>query len=143
MCAQYVTLLMNQASTGSHPLLGADERTRILRSFLLSLALTPVLLMIEPARRIVSLEATLAAITVGISLGIVAAIGLADINLQNANSVTASIVTLVCICGATIAVWLILPHQHIGALLQFTVAFIWAMPITQLLYYRLWAPEPS
>ncbi|QCS41976.1 hypothetical protein [Natrinema versiforme] len=134
---------MNQTSTEKHPLLGADEWARILRSFLFSLALTPTLLLIEPARRIVSLEATLAAITVGLFLGIVAAIGLADINHQDANSVTASIVTLVCICGATIAVWLILPHQHIGTFLQFTVAFIWAMPITELLYHRLLAPEPS
>ncbi|MDG5758384.1 hypothetical protein QA600_03415 [Natronococcus sp. A-GB1] len=99
--------------------------------------------MIEPARRIVSLEATLVAIAVGIFLGIVAAIGLADINLQNANSVTASIVALVCISVATIVVWLIVPHQHIGTFTQFTVAFIWAMPITELLYYRLWAHEPS
>lgn len=134
---------MNQTSTGSHPLLGDDERTRILRSFLFSLALTPLLLMTETSRRIVSLEATLVAIAIGIFLGIVAAIGLADINLQNANSVTASIVALVCIGVVTIVVWLIVPHQYIGTFIQFTVAFIWAMPITELLYYRFWAPEPS
>ncbi|ELY59913.1 hypothetical protein [Natronolimnohabitans innermongolicus] len=99
--------------------------------------------MTETSRRIVSLEATLVAIAIGIFLGIVAAIGLADINLQNANSVTASIVALVCIGVVTIVVWLIVPHQYIGTFIQFTVAFIWAMPITELLYYRFWAPEPS
>ncbi|MDJ1432022.1 hypothetical protein [Halostagnicola sp. A-GB9-2] len=125
---------MNGPSTETHPLLGADERARILRSLLFSVSLTPILLLIEPARRIVSLEATVAAIGLGIFFGIVAAIGLADINLQDANSVTASIVVLVCICVATIVVWLIVPHRHIGTVLQFTVAFIWAMPITELLY---------
>jgi len=134
---------MNLTSTGSHPLLGDDERARILRSFLSSLAVTPLLLLIEPARRIVSLEVTLAAIALGIFLGIGAAIGLAAVNLQYANRVTASIVVLVPICVATIAVWLIVPYQHIGAVLQFSVAFIWSMPITELLYYRFWAPKSS
>ncbi|QCC56491.1 hypothetical protein DV706_18465 (plasmid) [Natronorubrum bangense] len=143
MCAQSVTLLMNQISTEKNPYLGGDERARILRSFLFSLALTPLLLLIEPARRIVSLEVTLAAIALGIFLGIGAAIGLTDVNLQVANNVTASIVVLVSICVATIAVWLIVPHQHIGAVLQFSVAFIWAMPITELLYHRLRTSEPS
>lgn len=66
-------------SSGSRFLLGADEQARILRSFLISLAATPLLLSIESARRIVSLEATLAAIALGMLLGIVAAVGLADV----------------------------------------------------------------
>ncbi len=134
---------MSPTSSSSHFLLGADEQARILRSFLISLAATPFLLFIEPARRIVSLEATLAAIALGMLLGIVAAVGLADVNLQDANSVTASIVALVCICVATIVVWLIVPHRYIGTVLQFTVAFIWAMPVTELLYHRFRAPNTS
>jgi len=143
MCAQSVIFLMNQTSTESHPLLCGDERARILRSFLVSLALTPLLLMIGPAHRIVSLEATLVAIAIGISLGFVAVVGLANINLQNINSVTASIVALVCVGVATIVVWFIVPHQHSGTFIQFTITFIWAMPIIALLYHCLRASEPK
>lgn len=127
---------MSSTTSGTSSHLGTDERERIRRSFLFSLALTPVLLLIAPARRIVSLEATPAAIALGMSLGVVAAVGVADRTLQDVNSVMATLVALSCIGVATIVVWLVVPHQHLGAVIQFTVAFIWAMPVTELLYHR-------
>ncbi|MFC6723693.1 hypothetical protein ACFQE1_04705 [Halobium palmae] len=120
---------------------GTDERARTLRSFVLALVGTPWLLLIEPARRVVSLEATLAAIGLGAVLGVVAAIGLADVDYRDVNDVTASVVTLGCIGVATVVVWLLVPHQYLGTVLQFALAFAWAMPVTQLLYNRYRAPE--
>lgn len=134
---------MSPAASSTHPFLGTNKQARILRSLLFSFALTPLLLLNESARRILSLEATLGALAIGMLLGIVAAIGLADIELQNANSATAAIGALVCICVATIIVWLMVPHQYIGTVLQCTIAFIWAMPVTELIYHRLRVSDSS
>lgn len=134
---------MNQTPFDAHSLFGGDERARILRLFLSALMTTPWLLFIESARRIVSWKVTLLTITLGIFLGSLIAVGLADINLEDVNDVTASIVTVVCICVATIALWLIVPHQYIGTILQFSIVFTWTVPVTQLLYHRYRAPESS
>ncbi|KTG08993.1 hypothetical protein AUR64_14400 [Haloprofundus marisrubri] len=129
---------MNQPSSETHPLYGTNQRARTLRMFLIALVGTPWLLLIEPTRRIASLEATIAAIGLGVVCGIVATVGLADTDLQDVNDVTAVVVTLVCICVATLILWLIVPRQYLGAVLQFVLAFSWAMPVSQLLrhYYR-------
>ena len=134
---------MNQPSTETDPLLGTGERARTLRMFVLALIGTPWLLFIEPARRIVTLEATLAAIGLGTVLGVVTTVTLADVDLQDANDVTATAVTLVCIGVATIMVWLLVPEQYIGTVVQFAIAFSWAMPVSQLLYNRYRTPESS
>lgn len=63
-------------------------------------------------------------------LGVVAAAGVADVDLREVNDMTAVVVTLVCICVATTVVWLIVPHQYAGTVLQFTLAFMWSMPVT-------------
>lgn len=132
---------MSQTAPTSRFALNADEWERIRQLFLSAFIGSPWLLFIEPARRIVSLEATVAAIVLGVLLGIVAAVGLADVDLRNINDVTASIVTLACILAGTIVVWLIVPHQYIGTVIQFALAFTWTVPVTQLLYYRYRVPE--
>ncbi|MDS0294015.1 hypothetical protein [Halogeometricum luteum] len=134
---------MNQSSSETHLLLGTGERARALRLFGVALIGTPWLLSIDPARRIVSLEATLAAIGLGVALGIVAAVGLVDVDLRDVNDVTASVVALGCICVVTIAVWLLVPQQYIGAVIQFSLAFTWAVPVTQLLYHHYRTPKSS
>lgn len=135
--------LVNQLSSETHPLLGTDERARTFRLFVIALIGTPWLLSIEPVRQIVSLEATLSAIGLGMVFGIVAAVGLADVDLRDVNGVTASVVTLGCICVVTVAVWLLVPHQYTGAVLQFALAVTWAIPVTQLLYHHYRTPNPS
>ena len=140
MCARVRSVTMAVSDTNS--LFGTTERARILRSLLLSLVLTSVLLLIEPARQIVSLNATLAAIAAGIVLGAVAAVGLDDVTVSERLSDSAqTIVVLVSIGVITIAVWLTVPRQHIGTFIQFTIAFIWALPITELLSYRFRTPH--
>lgn len=134
---------MNQTSTEEHPLLGVDGRARALRLFLIALVGTPGIFFMEPARQIVSLEATIAAIGLGVFLGIIATIGLADVDLRDVNNVTATVITLVWICVATIAVWLIVPRQYLGTMLQFVLAFTWTMPVMQLLYHRYRVPAPG
>jgi len=135
--------VVSQPSAETHPLFGTDERARTLRLFMLALIGTPWLLFIEPARRIVSLETTLAAIGLGAGLGVVAAVGLADVNYRDVNDVMASVVALGCIGVATVVVWLLVPHQYIGTVVQFALAFTWAMPVAKLLYNRYRAPESS
>lgn len=135
--------LVNLPSSGAHPLLGTDGQARTLRLFFTALIGTPWLLFIEPTRQIVSPEATIAAVGLGMVLGVVAAVGLADVDPREVNDVTAVIITLVCICVATVVVWLIVPHQHLGTMLQFTLAFMWTMPVISLLYHRYRAPATS
>ncbi|MFC7029267.1 hypothetical protein ACFQJ5_19405 [Halomicroarcula sp. GCM10025324] len=129
---------MNQSLSETNLLQGSDGRARAIRSFVIALVGTPWLLFLEPARQIVSLEATMGAVGLGMIFGIVATVGLADVDLREDNNVTAVVVTLVCICVATIVLWVIIPQQHLGTMLQFVIAFMWAMPVTQLLfqYYR-------
>lgn len=125
-----------------NPLFGATERARILRSLLLSLVFTSVLLLIAPARRIVSLDATLAAIAAGVFLGAVAAVGLDDVTVsERLSNLAQTIVVVVSVGVITIAVWLIVPRQHIGTFIQFSIAFIWSLPVTELLYYRFKTPH--
>ena len=114
------------------------ERARAFRSLLVSLALTPVLLAIPAARQIVSLDATLAAIVVGVFLGAVAAIGFDDGTVGEGLSDFAQTIVLVVFIGVmTAAVWLLVPSEHIGTFIHFTIAFVWALPLTQLIYTRL------
>lgn len=134
---------MNLPSSGAHPLLGTDGRARTLRLFLTALIGTPWLLFIESTRQIVSPEATIAAVGLGMFLGVVAAVGLADVDFREVNDVTAVIITLVCVCVATVVVWLIVPHQYLGTMLQFTLAFMWTMPVISLVYHRYRAPATS
>lgn len=123
-------------------LFSTPERARTLRSLLLSLVLTSVLLLIEPVRQIVSLEATLAAIAAGIFLGAVAAVGLDDVTVSERLSDSAQAIAVLVFIGViTIAVWLIVPRQHIGTFIQFTIAFVWALPVTEHLYYRFRTPH--
>lgn len=134
---------MNLPSSGAHPLLGTDGQARTLRLFLTALIGTPWLLFIEPTRQIVSSEATIAAVGLGMFLGVVVAVGLADVDFREVNDVTAVIITLVCVCVATVVVWLIVPHQYLGTMLQFTLAVMWTMPVISLVYYRYRAPATS
>lgn len=134
---------MNQTLFETSPWHGADGRARAFRSFVIALVGTPWLLLLEPARRIVSLETTIAAVGLGVIFGIIATVGLANVDLRDVNNVTAAVVTLVCICVATVVLWLIIPQQHFGTMLQFVIAFSWAMPVAQLLFHYYWEPAPS
>ncbi|WP_348607915.1 hypothetical protein [Halobaculum rarum] len=134
---------MNQTLFETNPLHGADGRARAFRSFVIALVGTPWLLFLEPARRIVSLETTIAAVGLGVIFGIIATVGLANVDLRDVNNVTAVVVTLVCICVATIVLWLSIPQQHLGTMLQFVIAFSWAMPMAQLLFHYYRGPAPS
>lgn len=112
------------------------ERARIRRSLLSSLALTPLLFSNELTRHVVSVEATVTAVTLGVVLGVVAAVGLQDVDYGHVDGVVASLVTLAAIAVVTVAVVLVVPHQYIGTMMQFAVAFMWAMPAAELLHYR-------
>ncbi|MWG35070.1 hypothetical protein [Halomarina oriensis] len=113
-----------------------DERARIRRSLLSSFALTPLLFANELTRHVVSVEATAAAVALGVVLGVVAAVGLADVDYSHVDGVVASFVALVFIVVVTVAVWAVVPHRYVGTMMQFAVAFTWAMPATELLHYR-------
>jgi hypothetical protein len=134
---------MNQALFKTNPLHGADGRARAFWSFVIALVGTPWLLFVEPARRIVSLETTIAAVGSGVIFGVIATVVLADVDLRDVTNVTAVVVTLVCICMATIVLWLVIPQQHLGTMLQFVIAFSWAMPVAQLLFHYYREPAPS
>lgn len=134
---------MNQTLFETNPLHGADGRARAFRSFVIALVGTPWLLFLEPARRIISLETTIAAVGLGVIFGVIATVVLADVDLRDVNNVTAVVVTLVCICMATIVLWLVIPQQHLGTMLQFVIAFSWAMPVAQLLFHYYREPAPS
>lgn len=135
--------LVNQTLFETNPLHGADGRARAFRSFVIALVGTPWLLFLEPARRIVSLEITIAAVGLGVIFGIVTTVGLADVDLGDVNNMTATVITLLCIGVATIVLWLIIPQQHLGTMLQFVIAFSWAMPVAQLLFQYYKTPTPN
>jgi hypothetical protein len=134
---------MNQTLFETNSLHGADGRARAFRSFVIALVGTPWLLFLEPARRIVSLETTIAAVGLGVLFGIVATVGLADVDLRDINNMTTTVITLLCIGVATIVLWLSIPHQHLGTMLQFVIAFSWTMPVAQLLFHYYRTPTPS
>jgi len=127
---------MDLPSSEAHRLVGTDRRARTLRLFFTALVGSPWILLFEPTRQIVSPEATIVAVGLGMFLGVVAAVGLADVDLRAVNDVAAVIFTLVSICAATVVVWLMVPHQHLGTVLQFTLAFIWTVPAVSLIHHR-------
>lgn len=127
---------VNKSSSPPKPASSGDERARIRQSFLLALVITPNLFVVESARRIVSPEATLLAVALGVTSGFGAAIGLADVDLGAVGSVTASVVALACIGLTTVAVWLVVPSPYLGTVIQFAVAFTWTMALTNVRYHR-------
>ncbi|MCW8172292.1 hypothetical protein D8S78_05845 [Natrialba swarupiae] len=116
---------MNQSSTEIDVVRGTDDQSTALRGLLIAIALTPMLLLPEPARVVVSLEVTLGAVIVGTVVGAVVSVALDPVEIQPRSDAAAVVATLVAIAVTTVFLWLVIPAEYMGTFVQFVVAFLW------------------
>ncbi|MEY7851194.1 hypothetical protein AB7C87_18565 [Natrarchaeobius sp. A-rgal3] len=121
---------MNQSSTGIDVVGATDDQSSALRELVVAIALTPLLLLPEPARAVVSLEATLAAVVVGVVVGVIVSVALDPVEIRPQSDAVAAVGTLVAIVVATAFLWLVLPVEHTGTFIQFVIAFLWGSSLT-------------
>jgi phage shock protein PspC (stress-responsive transcriptional regulator) len=103
-----------------------------------TLALTPFLLLLEPVRTIVSIEATIAALASGVVAGITVSLALDHFQIRSQNDVLTTIVTLVAVGITTVLLWLLVPTELIGTVHQFALAFIWSLSLTSVARHVVW-----
>ncbi|MWV40401.1 hypothetical protein [Natrialba sp. INN-245] len=91
-----------------------------------------MLLLPEPARVVVSLEATFGAVIVGAVVGAVVSLALDPVEIQPRSDAAAVVATLVAIAVTTVFLWLVIPAEYMGTFVQFVVAFLWGSSVTSL-----------
>lgn len=119
---------MAELSSKSAPV-DTEQRSNSLRAFLFTLVLTPFLLLPEPVREIVSVEATVAAVSVGVLAGIAMSVVLGRYQFDSQNDVRTTIVALVSTGVATIVLWLLLPTALFQTVPHFGLAFTWSFSL--------------
>ena len=115
-----------------------EQRSNSLRAFLFTLALTPLLLLPEPVREIVSVEATVAAVTLGVLAGIAMSVVLDRYQFESRNDVRTTIVALVSTGIATIVLWILLPTALFQIVPHFGLAFTWSLSVVSVTRDVIW-----
>ncbi|MCO8242889.1 hypothetical protein [Haladaptatus sp. AB643] len=116
----------------------AEQRSNSLRAFWFTLVITSLLLLQEPVRTIVSVEATVAAITLGVVTGITTSVVLGLIQFESQNDVRTTVVTLVLTGITTIVLWILLPPTLLQTVPQFGLAFMWSFSLVSVARDVLW-----
>lgn len=116
----------------------AEKRSNSLRAFLLTLVLTPFLLLPEPVRDIVSVEATVAAVTIGLIAGIAMSVALGRFQFESQNDVRTTMVALVSIGIVTILLWILLPMELLQIVPHFGLAFTWSFSLVSVTRDVIW-----
>ena len=116
----------------------AEKRSNSLRAFLLTLVLTPFLLLPEPVRDIVSVEATVAVVTIGLIAGIAMSVALDRYQFESRNDVRTTIEALVSTAVATIFLWILLPTALFQIVPHFGLAFTWSFSLLSVTRDVIW-----
>lgn len=107
----------------------ADRRSRSLRALLLASVMTPLLVLPEPVRTIVSVEATVLAIASGVIAGAVLGVAAGRIELGTGNDARTTLVALASSVSLTVALWILLPADLFQTAPQFGLAVLWSFAI--------------
>ena len=115
-----------------------EQRSNSFRAFLFTLVLTPFLLLPEPVREIVSVEATVAAVSVGVLAGIAMSVALGRFQFESQNDVRTTMVALVSIGIVTILLWILLPMELLQIVPHFGLAFTWSFSFVSVTRDVIW-----
>jgi phage shock protein PspC (stress-responsive transcriptional regulator) len=114
------------------------EQKRSLRSLLLTFVMTPLLLIPEPIRNIVSMDATIAAVTIGVIAGVVVSFALDRLQIRVQNDVRTTIAAFVSTGVAMILCWIVIPTELLQTVPHFSLAFIWSFSIISVARDIIW-----
>ncbi|WP_222918674.1 hypothetical protein [Natrinema sp. SYSU A 869] len=117
---------------------GSNDRSRALWQLLYATALTPILLLTEPSREIASIEATVAAVGLGLIVGAVVSLTLSGAQLGPQDDALATVVGIATVGGVTVLLWLLLPRDHISTFLHFAIAFLWGTALASAARHVVW-----
>ena len=108
----------------------AEQRSNARNTLLLAAVMTPILLLPEPVRRVVSVEATLFAVGSGVLTGCLVSIASDYYRLDGKTDVRTTIGGLVVSAVGTALVWVLVPSDLVPTTLQFALAFSWSLALT-------------
>ncbi|AGB31545.1 hypothetical protein C488_13791 [Natrinema pellirubrum DSM 15624] len=120
---------MVDVSVGKLSVSGSDERSRALRELLYATVMTPLLLFPEPSRELASMEASVAAVGLGVVVGAAVSLTLSDAQLGPQDDLLGTVVGVTIIGAVTVLLWILLPREHIATFLHFSIAFLWGAAI--------------
>jgi|GEM_PF-2702823 len=89
----------------------AEQRSRSLRALLLTVLLTSFLLVPEEIRNVVSMDATIAAVTVGVLAGVVASFALDRLQVRVGNDVRTTVTAFVSTGIVAVLCWILIPTE--------------------------------
>lgn len=129
---------MNELPPGNSPSTDTEQRSRSLRALLLTLVLTSFTVTAEPIRNVVSMNATVAAVTIGVIAGVVASVALDRFQFPGRNDVRTTIAAFVSTGIATVLVWVLVPTGLLQTVPQFGLAFLWSFSTVSVTRDVLW-----
>jgi len=116
----------------------AEQRSRSLRALLLTVLLTSFLLVPEEIRNVVSMDATIAAVTVGVLAGVVASFALDRLQVRVGNDVRTTATAFVSTGIVAVLCWILIPTELRQTVPQFALAFLWGFSIVSVTRDVLW-----
>lgn len=129
---------MSELAPQSTPSVDAERRSRSLRALGIALVLTPLLVIAEPIRTIVSVEATAIAAGIGVVAGVALLLTLDHLEVRSRNDVRTAVVALVASVGVTGTLRLVLPRELFQTAPQFALAVLWSFALASVTRDVLW-----
>jgi len=120
-----MTELVPQASAP----VDTEQRSRSLRALLLTVVMTSLLSVAEGVRNVVSMEATVAAVTLGVVAGAATSSVLERSRIRVRNDVRTTAAAFVSAAVTALVCWMVVPTALLGTVPQFGLAFLWGFSI--------------
>lgn len=122
----------------SSPSIDPEQRSRSLRALFLSAMMTFFVLVPEEIRNVVSVDATLAAVTIGGVAGIAVSVALARFQIQVRNDVRTTVVAFVSTGVAAVLLWILLPTELLQVVPHFGLAVLWSFALVSVARDVVW-----
>lgn len=129
---------MTELSPENSASINTEQQSRALRAVLLTVLLTSCMLIIDGIRNVVSIEATVAAVTIGVVAGIAVSATLERLQIRVRNDVRTTIAAFVSTGIATVLCWIIIPIELLQTVPQFGLAFLWGFSIITVTRDMIW-----
>lgn len=116
----------------------SDAPERALRTLLYAAIITPILLMTEGSRTVVSPAATAGGIALGAAAGTATGLLTGRLDADRLSTAVRTSLALGGVVAAGAVVWVVVPYEHVPTFAQFAVAFVWATAIAACLRHVVW-----
>jgi hypothetical protein len=106
-----------------------EQPSRSLQALLLTVLMTSLLLVAEGVRNVVSMQATVAAVTLGVGAGAATSSVLERFQIQVRNDVRTTAAAFGSAAVTALVCWILVPTALLGTVPQFGLAFLWGFSI--------------